>query len=127
MACSKLAKNQKLHNKAKQHLEPQRTRRTRRSNSAANELRRRDRSTLRTLDRRGLDNFERGWRWGLLRRHAQRTRILESGLHGSHNHAGFYVEKVDTGEGESHPGIDDDALVQYSIQDIEERRLLDFF
>lgn len=49
----------------------------------------------------------------------QRFRIIQVSLNGGHNHAGINRDQVKARELEAYPGVNDDAFVQYAIQDIE--------
>src|SRR6185437_9765015 len=49
----------------------------------------------------------------------QRFSIIEVGLNGGHHHAGINRDQVKTRELEAYPGVNDDAFVQYAIQDIK--------
>jgi len=44
------------------------------------------------------------------------------GLDGGHDDAGFNGDQVDAHDGNAHPGIDHNTLVQDTVQDIEDAR-----
>src|SRR5438128_2180910 len=48
--------------------------------------------------------------------------LMLVGLDGGDDDAGFYGDQVDAHDGNAHPGIDHDALVQDTVQDIEDAR-----
>src|SRR5437867_3013364 len=62
----------------------------------------------------------RGERFGGNRRQLDLTDLSLVGLDGRDDDAGFYRDEVDAGEGDADPGVDDDALVQDTVQDIED-------
>lgn len=45
--------------------------------------------------------------------------VIDVRLNGGHNHAGINCDQVKAGELEAYPGVNDDAFVQYAIQDIK--------
>jgi hypothetical protein len=46
--------------------------------------------------------------------------ILQVGINGCNDHAGFNGDEIDADERHSNPGIDDDAFVEHSIQNVNE-------
>src|SRR2546423_3097453 len=55
------------------------------------------------------------------KRHANRFRVLEISLDGRDDDTRFDCHEVDTYEGDSNPCVDDDAFVEYAIENIDKR------
>ena len=49
-----------------------------------------------------------------------RFRVLDVGVDGGHHDARLDREQVDAHQGDPHPGVDDDALVQDAVQDVDQ-------
>src|SRR4051794_31400497 len=51
---------------------------------------------------------------------ADRLRVFEVGVDGRDDDARLDSHQVDPDQGDSHPGIDDDSLVEHTIEDVDE-------
>ena len=49
-------------------------------------------------------------------------RIFQVRIDGGDDHAGFDGDEVDPDQRDAHPGVDDDALVQDAVENVDETR-----